>query len=94
MMGRRLSKLRNRASEKINWGNPPTLQKQTVDPSPCLECGYCIPLGEHDFPLLVDICIAPERIKQMAEGWTIATRKGRRCTDFTDKVQTTIGDFE
>lgn len=91
---KRLMNLRKKADKFINWGNPSTLQKQIVDPSPCLECAWCTPFGEHDFPLLVDICIAPERIKQMAEGWTIATREGRRCKEFTDKVQTTIGDYE
>ncbi len=93
-MGKRLSKLRNRASEKIKWGNSPTLQKQIVDPSPCLDCGWCVPRGEHGFNLLVDICNCPERIKQMAEGWTIATRDGTRCKNFTDKRQTKIGDYE
>lgn len=80
--------------DKINWGNPPMLQKHVVDPSPCLECGHCVPRGEHDFILLGDICIAPERIKQMKEGWTIATRKGKLCKDFIIGTQTKIGDFE
>jgi hypothetical protein len=91
---KRLMKLRKRAEKFINWGNPTMLQKHTVDPSPCLECGFCTPFGEHNLPLLVDICVSPERTKQMAEGWTIATRDGRRCKEFTDKVQAKIGDFE
>jgi len=83
-----------RAKDKINWGNPTQTQKHIVDPSPCLACGWCIPRGEHGFNLLVDICIAPDRIKQMVEGWTIATRKGKLCKDFIIGTQTQIGDFE
>ena len=94
MMVRRLPKLLNRAKDKINWGNPPMLQKQVVDPSPCLECAYCVPRGEHDFSILNDICICPERVKQMADEWTIATREGRRCGDFTDKIQKKLSEFE
>jgi len=93
-MVRRLPKLLSRAKTKVNWGHPPMLQKKTVDPNPCLMCGFCIPRDEHDYDLLVDICIAPARTKQMAEGWTTSTREGKRCKDFTDKIQTHIGDFE
>ena len=92
-MVRRLPKLLNRAKDKINWGNPPMLQKQIVDPSPCLECGWCIPRDKHGKPLLVDICIAPEKIKQMADEWTIATREGKICKDYIIGTQTKIGDF-
>ena len=83
-----------RAKDKINWGNPTQIQKHIVDPSPCLDCGHCIPRGEHDFQCLGEICIARDRIKQMPEGWTIATREGKRCKDFIIGTQTKIGDFE
>ena len=93
-MVRRISKLLKRPKHKVNWGNPPMIQKQTVDPSPCLDCGHVVPHGEHSFPLLGDICIAPERIKQMADDWTIATREGKRCKDFITGTQTKIGDYQ
>lgn len=92
-----MTRLRDRLKKpriKINWGNPPMLQKHVVDPSPCIPCAYFIPRSEHNIGLLVDICICPERIKQMKEGWTIANRLGPKCKDWDKGEQRKLSEFE